>query len=127
MWDSLRDFGLWKNQPWLLIRDFNCVSDPSERMNGAPVHHHEIADFAQFKHDAGMIDIPSQGPWFTWTNNHTWCKLDRALVNQEWFNLDQNSNAIFAPIGLFSDHSACFIKLFNGPQVGSKPFKYLNL
>lgn len=50
------------------------------------------------------------------TNKDTWCKIDRAMCNQCWFDMGLNGTAHFHPSGYISDHSPCVVSLFESPK-----------
>ncbi|GAB2284026.1 hypothetical protein Dimus_039637 [Dionaea muscipula] len=127
LWHSLLQFWNHTPRPWLVMGDFNCICDPGDRKNGAPILPYELADFLKCRHETGLFDLPFSGNHFTWTNHRTWCKLDRVLATPDWMDIDRNSSVTFQPMGIFSDHSQCIIRLFNHSVMGKRPFKFLNL
>ncbi|GAB2303773.1 hypothetical protein Dimus_038959 [Dionaea muscipula] len=127
LWNQLIQLGRSISVPWLLGGDLNNVCDIDDRLNGAPVHSYETADLQRFRHETGMTDLPFLGNKYTWTNGRTWCKLDRAMANQNWFNLEANAAVMFHPLGIFSDHAACTIQCFDSHKPGRHPFKFLDM
>ncbi|GFY92846.1 hypothetical protein Acr_08g0012420 [Actinidia rufa] len=125
LWDSLRRYN--SQTPWMLLGDFNNVLSPEERINGSPVSMHEIRDFKACCYDLGLSDLRSSGAFHTWTNNSVWCKLDRAMVNNAWFQKGLTAQAIFDFPGKFSDHSPCIVTLFGENDRGASPFKFFNM
>ncbi|KAI5656265.1 hypothetical protein M9H77_25058 [Catharanthus roseus] len=49
-------------------------------------------------------DINLTGTFFTWTNNQTWSKIDRAMCKQVWFSEGLYATARFLPSSFISDH-----------------------
>ncbi|GFZ06736.1 hypothetical protein Acr_18g0009060 [Actinidia rufa] len=75
----------------------------------------------------GLADTPFSGAFLTWTNNTTWCKLDRALVNNNWIMEGLRAHANFDFPGKLSDHSPCIVSLFESSAQGPKPFTFFNM
>lgn len=97
-----------KSQPWLLMGDFNEITDPSEKWGGAPPDNWRLKLFNGFINQAHLRDLNFQGPAFTWfciRNGWIFLKerLDRALGNASWFVSNPNTQVCHLPkIG--SDH-----------------------
>ncbi|KAH7656135.1 DNA-(apurinic or apyrimidinic site) lyase protein, partial [Dioscorea alata] len=72
--------------PWVICGDFNSIFDPLDKLGGK--HNREDLRHDQnFLRDLQLIEPPSLGRRFTWTNgqsNPIWVKLDRFLVNARW-------------------------------------------
>ncbi|KAF7821742.1 ribonuclease H [Senna tora] len=88
LWNLLSNVN-HNNLPWITFGDFNQVGNASEklsrnkRISGA-------ADLNNTINSCGLINIPSQGLWFTWSNNRRLDdqvreRLDRAYCNHLWF------------------------------------------
>ena len=82
LWENLGRFNVSLNDPWLLLGDFNNVLKIDEKSIGLPITPDEIWDFQQCCNKLGIVDTSSSGAYLTWTNNTTWSKLDRAMVNK---------------------------------------------
>ncbi|KAL9665423.1 hypothetical protein QQ045_020843 [Rhodiola kirilowii] len=95
---------------WLLLGDLNSVLDRIEKINWNRVRDNEMVDLRAFVDKVGLTDVPASACYFTWSNCHRntqeriWCKLDRAMGNEDWFKEFEDSYAIFQPPSL-SDHS----------------------
>ncbi|XP_074303248.1 uncharacterized protein LOC141637696 [Silene latifolia] len=101
--------------PWLVIRDFNVVRCPAEKLGPHPPILNEMMDFDSCLISCNLDDIAGTGADMTWTNKQDpltifWSKLDRALVNQQWISSFPTSNALFMESGL-SDHSHVVVQL----------------
>lgn len=46
-----------------------------------------------FMQDMDLTDFHSTGCRYTWTNGHTSCKLDRAMVNYFWLQQEEGNYA----------------------------------
>ncbi|XP_038985526.1 uncharacterized protein LOC120111727 [Phoenix dactylifera] len=76
--------------PMLVAGDFNCITDPQEKMGGrAFTYKREIREFQDFIASNGLIDLEFSGPTFTWCNNQqgqtrVWERLDRVYATAGW-------------------------------------------
>lgn len=66
LWGRLRS--VQTTGPWLIIGDFNTVLHVEDRLNGAPVHQAEIADFQYCIYEIGEGKITKRGCRFSWSN-----------------------------------------------------------
>ncbi|KAI5681613.1 hypothetical protein M9H77_02841 [Catharanthus roseus] len=66
-------FCLRLRQPWLVMGDFNSALNTNDRRGASTVSPYEV------------LDVNYIGSHFTWTNNITWSKIDRAMCNNAWF------------------------------------------
>ncbi|XP_075079358.1 uncharacterized protein LOC142164747 [Nicotiana tabacum] len=65
------------------------------------------------------------GRKYTWTNNHVYSKIDRAIVNGEWMTTMPTLQVrVMEPY--FSDHSPLSIQFGRRTDNGGKPFRFLN-
>lgn len=71
-------------QPSMCIGDYNSYLKPTDKARDNPVTGYMVKDFEECCVQAGLSVFPSMGLYYTWWNGHTWCKLDRVLLNQEW-------------------------------------------
>ena len=54
-------------------------------------------------------------------------KIDRALINKNWYENFVNSEAVFMPEGVF-DHSPILISFYHVMEVhGKRPFRYFKM
>ncbi|PSS19303.1 Endonuclease, partial [Actinidia chinensis var. chinensis] len=127
LWHNLRRLSYTSQNPWILLGDFNNVLSPDERINGQPVTMYETREFKECCYDIGISDIRSAGVFHTWTNNKTWCKLDRAMINRSWIQRGFSAQANFDLPGILSDHSPCTISILGDNDRGACPFKFFNM
>ncbi|XP_070057556.1 uncharacterized protein [Nicotiana tomentosiformis] len=85
----------------------------------------EIRDFNEFIEDIGLTEMKTSGRSFTWTNGHTYSKIDRALVNAEWILTMPHLKVWVMDPSCF-DHSPLSITLEEDEDHAPKPFKFLN-
>ncbi|XP_019263540.1 PREDICTED: uncharacterized protein LOC109241270 [Nicotiana attenuata] len=64
--------------------DYNAIRSGEDRRIGNLVQEAEIRDFNDFIEHNVLTEIRTTGRNFTWTNGHTYSRIDRALVNAEW-------------------------------------------
>lgn len=67
--------------PRLIIGNFNAVLNVEDRVHGTEVQDAETRDFRKFMVEAGMTELQTIGRSYTWSNTHTYSKIDRAIVN----------------------------------------------
>ncbi|XP_074305740.1 uncharacterized protein LOC141640960 [Silene latifolia] len=130
LWDKLRSIASHCAVPWALAGDFNTVIS-SDEILGAASKQEDMDAFIDCLSACGMIDIPTTGAFFTWTNkqesNHRkYSRLDRFLVNQEWIDEFPDMHAHFHPGGLM-DHTPCIVRNIRFDSRRSTSFKYFNM
>lgn len=67
----------------LVFGDFNCILGAHEKRGGGPPSSTSCLDFQQMCNSCDLLDIPTKGLAFTWSNRRTDVRLDRALGNIE--------------------------------------------
>ncbi|XP_074277787.1 uncharacterized protein LOC141601407 [Silene latifolia] len=80
---------------------------PDKRLGGN-TKQVDMDDFIDCLANCGMTDIATTGAFYTWCNKQVpqtrvYSRLDRFLVNQDWFAQYPDMVAHFHPAGLF-DH-----------------------
>ena len=115
---------------WLIVGDFNQIRDPSEHSLPSTLNMDKrIRELNQCLLDANLEDLNYRGTTFTWWNKRKLeplaKKLDRCLVNDEWYNAFPSSVAFFGSPD-FSDHAAISICLEPNRIRTRKPFKFYN-
>ncbi|KAG5621778.1 hypothetical protein H5410_006996 [Solanum commersonii] len=58
---------LWES---LLIQNFNSILKADDRIGGNPVSWSEIVDFNECVIDYGLLEVPTQGNRYTWSDKH---------------------------------------------------------
>ncbi|XP_019235367.1 PREDICTED: uncharacterized protein LOC109215708 [Nicotiana attenuata] len=96
-----------------------------DRPVGNPVQELEFRDFNEFIESTGLAETKTSGRSFTWTNGHTYSKIDRALINAEWM-LAMPHLEVWIMDPHCSDHSPLSIALEENEDCSPKPFKFLN-
>ena len=118
------------SKPWLVIGDFNQIRDPSEHSKVPTLNMDKnIRGFNQCLLDASLDDLNFRGTTFTWWNKRKLAplakKLDRALVNDEWYYMFPSSVAYFGSPD-FSDHAVIAITLEPARLRLKQPFRFYN-
>ncbi|XP_019186577.1 PREDICTED: uncharacterized protein LOC109181280 [Ipomoea nil] len=107
-WNLLRTLANQGNQPWIVMRDFNDILNPCEKVGGRPQPQWLIRGFEEAVEQSGLRNFGFSGYQFTWEKGRGtthWIreKLDRILVNNSW--VDQFGEAKATSFeALQSDH-----------------------
>uniref|UniRef100_A0A803LLL4 Uncharacterized protein n=1 Tax=Chenopodium quinoa TaxID=63459 RepID=A0A803LLL4_CHEQI len=96
LWENLKEDIPPSLTPRLVMGDMNEVLSQNEKMGGRPVANSQGAHFSEWVDAAGLIDLGSNGPKFTWDNGREGIdlireRLDRALSNAEWLRAYPNT------------------------------------
>lgn len=114
--------------PWLCAGDFNEFLWPHEKEGGNPWNSGKRRLLREFMDANDLIELPSKGQKFTWSNNWSnegliQIKLDRGVVNTKWLERWPESSVFNSP-RLASDH--CPLIFDSDPPFsrGPKLFKF---
>ncbi|GAV92355.1 Exo_endo_phos domain-containing protein/DUF4283 domain-containing protein/zf-CCHC_4 domain-containing protein [Cephalotus follicularis] len=118
-----------RNEPWVVLGDFNVTRYGSEHISSRTVTK-AMREFNSAILSAELEDLKGTGMMFTWSNMRVGTgaiskKLDRAMGNWQWFKDMGDSYAHFHPPGI-SDHSPITIQLRDRQRYCGRPFKFLN-
>ena len=80
MGEELAGVNSWWDVSWCVGRDFNVVHFPRERM-GAEFITPAMRGFPDFIFEHGLMDFPSEGGAFTWSNSLSRSWIDRFMVS----------------------------------------------
>ncbi|KAK9750638.1 hypothetical protein RND81_02G209900 [Saponaria officinalis] len=130
LWHSIRSYGVGCTDPWIVWGDFNNVLFPNERI-GYVISWAEIRDFQQCLDSVDLLDAKLTGSFFTWNNKQegearVFSRIDRVVVNSQWYDMFPDSYGHFLPEGLF-DHCPCVVQLFPDQSNSPRSFKYFNM
>lgn len=108
LWHTLRAIGS-QATPRIIAGDFHSILSCEDRVNGAPVSHHETRDFVDCMDDLALTELKSIGPYYSWSNKGVGdariaSRIDRGLVNGPWMLTLPNVAAQYLSPSL-SDHS----------------------
>ncbi|KAF7844754.1 reverse transcriptase [Senna tora] len=127
LWDSLAEFSTMHSHPWLIMGDFNDISNNSEKFGGRVDNSNCMRIFNNFLNISRLIDLGFVGPLFTWTNcqpngRTIRTRIDRAHANKQWLDLFPETKVFHLP-RFSSDH--CPILLRTNPHIntGQKLFR----
>lgn len=110
LWNDLLHLKQSITLPWIVMGDLNVVLSSDEKMledGSVAVVTNELREAIE---QTELVDLKYYGQHFTWSNGHTWCKLDRMLVNGTWLATYANSYARFDSFGVL-DHSPMLVRL----------------
>lgn len=71
--------------PAPVLGDFNGVLQPEETAGIRPPLEREYTEFGDACAFLSLKDAPSTGCTYTWSGRHTNSKIDRVMVNEQWF------------------------------------------
>ena len=116
------------NGPWIVIGDFNCMANLSERI-GHYVWLSKVRSLRDCMEKCNLHDMRSNGRFFTWNNKQegkkrVFSNIDRTLCNSLWEDCYPTVEVSFLPEGEF-DHSPMLLQFFSNPT-SKKPFKFCN-
>ncbi|KAL9308685.1 putative RNA-directed DNA polymerase [Arabidopsis thaliana] len=115
----------------ILVGDFNQIAATSDHYSvlQTSIPMRGLEEFQNCLRDSDLVDIPSRGVHYTWSNhqddNPIIRKLDRAIANGDWFSSFPSAIAVFELSGV-SDHSPFIIILENLPKRSKKCFRYFS-
>jgi hypothetical protein len=124
MWKELAGLMCLWELPWCIGGDFNVTLFHNERSSGFRKRR-EVAAFADFTAEMGLMDLPLAGGVATWANNLSWSRLDRFLVSPEW-ELSYPGLTQKKLLQVCSDH-APIILMRGCMQYGKSSFKFENM
>lgn len=118
------------SKPWLILGDFNQIRDPLEHSKPPTLNMDKrTRDFNQCLSDIEVDDLNFRGSTFTWWNKQKRSpvakKLDRCLVNDEWYFLFPSS-VVFFGSPEFSDHAVLSVSMEPDRAKVAKPFRFYN-
>ncbi|CAM8993343.1 unnamed protein product [Rhodiola kirilowii] len=130
MWKEMESIIRLAAGSWLCLGDFNCILRLDEKRNGNIIRETELEDLNKFVSNCEFSDLDASGHFFTWSNKNSipdrriWCKLDRAMGNEEWIKAHPNASAVFLPPGI-SDHSPVMVS-WGEERRKKSSFRYCN-
>ncbi|XP_074298560.1 uncharacterized protein LOC141629460 [Silene latifolia] len=130
LWQSLESMKHMASGPWVVMGDFNNVLAMNERV-GSVVTASEMKGFQDCVDECGIMDLPLEYAFFTWTNKQkpgsmVFSRINIAMANDEWLNVYPDTSTVFHPEGLFN-HCPCTITLCPTVERKKGSFKYFNI
>lgn len=87
LWFVLANLKASFPKPWCLGGDFNEIKNIGER-TGCVRCDRGMLEFNEFSNNLELVDVPMCGRKYTWSNSQLgvcWSRIDRFLLNPEWF------------------------------------------
>lgn len=107
VWERLCDIGLIRDDPWMLVGDFNELLSNDEKLGGAVRHDSTFWDFRNLVENCKTRDMRSSGNPLSWAgkreNDWVQCRLDRCFGNDAWYQLFPRSHVEYMAM-YGSDH-----------------------
>ncbi|XP_071709287.1 uncharacterized protein [Rutidosis leptorrhynchoides] len=120
-----------KQQPWLLMGDFNVTKSINEHSAGCSHMSEDMKSFNKCLNDIEVDDMGSTGFFFTWTKSlkNPLCnvlrKLDRIMCNEVFLARYNNGYGIFHPF-MISDHTPAVLGIPMGFRKRKRSFRFMN-
>lgn len=87
LWESLLIQSRRCSKPWMVLGDFNSIIKADDRIGGNHESWLEIVDFHECVTDCGLLEFPTQGNRYTWSDKHDgnkiFSKIDWIFINNE--------------------------------------------
>jgi hypothetical protein len=99
---ELRNVRQLVSDNWLVVGDFNMILTAADK-NNANLNRRLMGEFRSLVHDLELREISLKGRKFTWSNDSTQTRIDRAFCTTEWECMQPNS-VLNAMSSLVSDH-----------------------
>ena len=104
LWKRIDRNGIGRrNQPWLLLGDFNEILGNHEKIGGRVRPEASFQDFRTLVQNNDLNDLSSVGSRFSWIGqrgqHQVQCCLDRTMANSEWLTAFPASETEFLEIG----------------------------
>lgn len=128
-WNNMRELANSIRDPWLLIGDFNAITNSNESSGSGGLLNRRFR-FAEWINELGLIDLGFVGSKYTWARGNyahtrTSRRLDRALSNMEW-RISYPEAAVFHQHRVFSDHAPILLRFNNYEGLPTnRPFRFL--
>jgi len=126
LWDELQQISLSILGAWCLLWDFNTILSKEDRYTGNDVVDHDIQEFSNFMTNYEVLEMPSLGAFFTWTNKSLWRKIDRVFINSLWREVFDYTLAKYLPPGL-SGHTPILSQFHESPKPPISILGYVEL
>ncbi|KAF7814696.1 ribonuclease H [Senna tora] len=126
LWDFLNNVRPG-NSPWIVIGDFNQIINNREKLS----KNQKIRGSSRLVdsiNSLGLIDLPTTGNWFTWTNGRqgddlVWERIDKTFSNTNWLHLFPETWVEVLPVAA-SGHSPLVIHVQRAHPSKQYSFKF---
>ena len=127
LWTHFENLTQSRNDPWILIGDFNEILSNNEKIGGPQRDEWTFRGFRNMVSTCDLKDIRSIGDRFSWVgerHSHTVkCCLDRAFINSEGAFLFPFAELEFLEF-TGSDHKPLFLSLEKTETRKMRPFRF---
>ncbi|CAN1750215.1 hypothetical protein LINPERHAP1_LOCUS3970 [Linum perenne] len=125
LWNDLRRLSRMPSQAWILMGDFNAMTESSEKRGGAKCYQGPARVFHDCIRDCNLMDSGFVVPKFTWFRRILKERLDRCLGNAIWFNLFPYSTTYHIE-RLKSDHRPILVRTLklSSQNLNPRPFRF---
>ncbi|KAK4284783.1 hypothetical protein QN277_001566 [Acacia crassicarpa] len=126
LWENLSRIATSIQGAWMVGGDFNGTLLHCERRSSATFQSSIDRDFIRWVETQDMRDVGFDGPEFTWKRGTSEARLDRVLINEQWWNVFLNASMSHLPF-FKSDHRPLLICLEKdaGTVKPNRPFRFL--
>lgn len=130
LWRKLRyQHQIYGNLPWIIMGDFNIILDSQDKIGEKRIDRNAIREFKDWIRDMDIINLPSRGCKYTWSNNRSgdqrvYTKIDHMFCNDLWKSQNPHFQLDYEP-PLTSDHSRGILTIQKDLNFGPKPFKFM--
>ncbi|XP_057745065.1 uncharacterized protein LOC130962927 [Arachis stenosperma] len=130
LWKKLQVIADSISIPWLLLGDFNDISDIEEKKGGGRDNPSACRRFRSCISRCKLIDLGWIGAKYTWKGgeregqNRVFKRLDRGLANIEWRTTFLDGRIELLPRVRSDHHPLLAIFVPARVHVGEKPFRY---
>lgn len=111
------------------ISDLNAIIGSHEQIGQTSLHKLSCEEFSKFISEAGLIDLETSGPFFTWRSCHTGpilsSRLDMALVSDNFISSWAEIVMLFLP-RVNSAHQPILFRCKGSSSIWLKPFRFQN-
>ncbi|XP_059288638.1 uncharacterized protein LOC132041992 [Lycium ferocissimum] len=124
LWNYIMQLNL-RSGPWVVLGDFNAVLHAEDRIGGTQVTYAEIVDFQHCLDTCGLVELPTNGGKYTWTDNQDeriFSRIDWVFVNGEWMDDMPDCRANILPAGV-SDHCPIVVQMVKCIKKKRRAFK----
>jgi hypothetical protein len=120
-WDKIRELNNQYVLPWVIIGDLNEILYSHEKEGGNPRPQNYMQAFRDVLTDCSLDDIGFIGDPFTWRRGRIRERLDRALANRAW--IDMNPGAVLKHLDYMkSDHRPILLDTeYQDPSINQRP------
>ena len=107
VWDRLDSVGLRRDEPWVLVGDFNELLSNDDKCGGVTRDESSFWNFRNLIQNCKLKELRHSGNCLSWAGKREtgWvqCRLDRSFGNDEWFSLFPRANMEYLELWA-SDH-----------------------